>query len=352
LHFGNTAYEPPATSPAREVIIREGLDGAVVPDAAVGGGTNCGGGEDYWTEWGNHNFGQVEYFNVQNQVDISDWPCFSRYYVTFPLSSLPENNIILSATLRLHLFGNTGEGWDPPPRSSLIQVFTVNDAWDETTLTWNNAPVAQENVATRWVDPVDEYPGLPGIPYDWDVSGALADAYANGRPLRLAIWDADTGYHSGKYFHSSEEEDYNAIGRPTLIVNLGREAPDIDLHVLPPSGHEGDTVEFTFRFTGTGIPLTLTNTLPEELGTPQNLAVSGSDVVPQYDPATHRLTWQASPAADETITLQYVAMISTSETKSLVNTIHLTDADGYAVTESVSVLVNAVHCYLPLISRR
>ncbi len=352
LHFGNRAYEPPEATPASEVIIREGLDGAVVPDAAVGGGTTCGGGGDYWTEWGTRTYGQVKYFNVQNQVDVSDWPCFSRYYVTFPLASLPENRTVLSATLRFHLFGNAGEGWDPPPRASLIQVFTVSETWDEATLTWNNAPQAQENVAAQWVDPVDEYPGLPGIPYDWDVSGAVADAYAHGRPLRLALWEADTGYHSGKYFHSSEEEEYNALGRPTLIVTLGRPAPDVDLHVLPPSGHEGDTVAFTFRFNGTGVPLTLTNTLPEELGAPQNIEITGSDVAPHYDPATHRLTWQASPAAEETITLQYRTTINTPETKSLANTIHLTDADGYAVTKSISVLVNAHHCYLPLISRR
>jgi len=26
--------------------------------------------------------------NVQNQSDISDWPCFSKYYVTFPLDAV------------------------------------------------------------------------------------------------------------------------------------------------------------------------------------------------------------------------------------------------------------------------
>lgn len=52
-----------------------------------------------------------------------------------------------------------------------------------------------------WVDSVDAYPGMPGIPWEWDVSRAMAEAYASGAPLRLVLYEADWSYHRGKYFH-------------------------------------------------------------------------------------------------------------------------------------------------------
>lgn len=351
LRFGASTYAPPAAISTSPIFIREGLEGIVIPDSAVGGSTNCGSGYDYWTTWGNQNYGEYEYFNVQNQQDVADWPCFSKYYVTFPLDSLPAARVVISAALRLHHFGNAGEGWEPGPQPSLIQVFTVDAPWQEETITWNNAPLARENVAARWVDPVDEYPGLPGIPYDWDVSAAVAEAYTEGSDLQLAIYEADSAYHSGKYFHSSEEEEYNAEGRPTLIVTLGYRTPDLELIAMPQNGDEGDTIAFTLHVTGTNNALTLTNTIPEGLGMPTDLSVVGSSVSPVYDPATHRLTWQDQPADGEKVTVHYTTQIGTDKTETLKNTVYLTEASGLSTTESISLLANGVRCYLPLVSR-
>ncbi len=150
LNFGVPSYTPPAATPGGTVTIRHKLNGATVSDAAVGGYAVCGAGTDYWTQWGNttESFYSADHdrFNVQNQSDISDWPCFSKYYVTFPLNSLPAGKIVVSATLKLHQIGNAGEGWTPAPQPSFIQVLTVDRAWDEATLTWNNAPLASENI--------------------------------------------------------------------------------------------------------------------------------------------------------------------------------------------------------------
>lgn len=100
LHFGMPVYTPPAALPGGEVVVRDALDGAVVPDAAVGGTISnlCpGGAEHIWNEWGNLNYGDDSGFNLQNQSDIADWPCFAKYYVTFPLDALPPGKVILSA---------------------------------------------------------------------------------------------------------------------------------------------------------------------------------------------------------------------------------------------------------------
>ncbi|HLF27886.1 MAG TPA: DNRLRE domain-containing protein [Anaerolineae bacterium] len=223
LRFGLPTYTPPSAASTQVTTIRHKLDGAVVTDAAVGGYSVCGNGLDYWTEWGNANYGGDTDFNIQNQSDISDWPCFSKYYVTFPLSAIPSGKAIVSATLTLHHSGNAGNAGQAQP--SLIQVLSVGASWNEATLTWNTAPLATENVGRGWVDPVPPGCGSsvpwPCFARTFDVSYAVAQAYAAQQPLRLALYSADSDYHSGKYFTSSDTGDWNAAGRPTLQVRWG-----------------------------------------------------------------------------------------------------------------------------------
>jgi hypothetical protein len=205
------------------ITVQQGWQGANVPDAAVGGTTGnlCPGDSYYdWNQWGNANFGTTPDFNIQNQSDLADWPCYAKYYVSFPLSQIPVKKTIVSATLTLHEWG----GSDPnQAETSLIQVFTVADNWDPATVTWNNAPLALENVSQTWVAPIPPpgFAGWPGQAYSWDVSLAVAQAYAANQPLRLALYSADGAYHSGKYFTSSDAEDWDAAGRPTLLITYG-----------------------------------------------------------------------------------------------------------------------------------
>jgi len=225
LHFGMPVFSSPTSAPAGTVTIRNKLNGVTVPDAAVGGTTHnlCNANGDFWTNWGNANFAGEADFNIQNQGDIADWPCFSKYYVTFPLDTLPKGKAILSAKLTLHQWGNSGPLDLAQP--SLIQVMSVYDDWNETTLTWNNAPLAWENISQAWVTPINCDNGTgyawPCTPRTWDVSRAAAEAYALGKPLRLALYSSDSDYHSGKLFTSSETGDWNAEGRPTLTVVWG-----------------------------------------------------------------------------------------------------------------------------------
>ncbi|MFV9505128.1 MAG: DNRLRE domain-containing protein [Oscillochloridaceae bacterium umkhey_bin13] len=182
------------------------------------GGAVCGAGLDFWTEWGtsSRDAGRGD-FNIQNQSDLADWPCFSKYYVTFPLNSLPRGRVVVEARLILHHFGNAQPS-DAKP--SLIQVHVVEHDWDEQRLTWNNAPLASENVGAGWVPPLQATAPWPGIPREFELSRAVAAAYAANQPLRLVLYSADSAYHSGKYFVSSDTGDWNAAGRPTLIVTM------------------------------------------------------------------------------------------------------------------------------------
>ncbi len=224
LNFGLPTFTPPIAIPGGTIKIQNKLNGAIVKDSAVGGYSNCGTGLDIWNQWGNANYNGYTDFNIQNQSDVADFPCFSKYYITFPLDALPTNKAIISATLTLHQQGNSDPSQAQP---SLIQVFTVNEDWDPATLTWNNAPLPAENMSRAWVDPIQQgcsntsTPPWPCTPRIIDVSRAVANAYTAGKPLRLALYSADSDYHSGKYFTSSSTGDWNAAGRPTLDVLWG-----------------------------------------------------------------------------------------------------------------------------------
>lgn len=220
LRFGLPGYAAPARPVSGQATIRRATQAdAAVPDADVGSTiTNQCPGDDYaiWNEWANRNTGAAPDFNIQNQSDIADWPCFARYYVTFPLDAIPAGKQIVSATLTLHQFGNAGGANEAKP--SWIQVLTTNADWQEKAITWNNAPLAWENIGGAWVNPVTSTPSWPGIPWSWDVSYAVANAYASGQPVRLILYEADSAYHSGKYFVSSDTGDWNVAGRPRIDV--------------------------------------------------------------------------------------------------------------------------------------
>ena len=225
VRFGLPGYQRPGIATAGEAkIFRPTENDPSVPDADVGSAIeNQCPGDDFhiWNEWANRNYGDATGFNIQNQSDVADWPCFARYYVTFPIGAIPAGKVIISATLTLHQFGNAGEAGQAQP--SWIQVLTAAEDWQEETITWNNAPRAWENIGGRWVNPVAEglQPGWPGIPWTWDVSYAVANAYASGSPVRLILYEADEEYHSGKFFVSSDTGDWNVAGRPTLTVTWG-----------------------------------------------------------------------------------------------------------------------------------
>lgn len=224
LRFGLPGYTPSTVAASGAALIRRPTErDSAVPDADVGSAiTNqCPGDTNHiWNEWANRNYGSAPDFNIQNQADVADWPCFAKYYVTFPLSAIPPGKVIISATLSLHQFGNAGPANEA--ESSWIQVLTTAEDWQERTITWNNAPLAWENVGGRWVTPMRVPLNWPGVRWDWDVSYAVANAYRDGQPLvRLILYEADAAYHSGKYFVSSDTGDWNIEGRPALRVVWG-----------------------------------------------------------------------------------------------------------------------------------
>jgi hypothetical protein len=352
LSWGLPSYTPPPAIPDSTITIRHGLNGATVIDADVGGTSTCGAlaAPEYFPTWGELNYAGQTFLNIQNLGAVSDWPCLSKYYVTFPLDSLPPDKVIISAELILHHFGNAGQDAPPPgPQPSLIQVLTVNEDWDEATLTWNNAPLAGKNFTGTWVEPFEDPPGWPGVPRQWDVSLAVAEAHAEGAPLRLALYEADWAFHAGKYFVTSDAGEADQEARPTLVVTLGKPVATVIKTAFPHSGHQHDPITYTLSFLGTGETLTLEDTLPTGVSEPFNYGIEGTAVMPTYDDGLHRLTWSDAPASEQEVTIRYAVTITTDVPQALVNLANLHEEGGSTTTDSATVLANPYPVYLSLI---
>ena len=223
LMFGLPKYVPPVANNTSTYTVRNKLNGQVVTDGMVGGALGCGSTvTDRWNQLGNKSYPGANHVNIQNETDISDCNCFSKFYVTFPLSALSPGKGVISATVTLYQYGHAGP--DTPPYNvtnpSFIQVATINQDWNPATLSLNNAPLVKENISSTMVDIRTGQLVWPGKAASWDVSKALVDAYASGQPLRLVFYSSDSAYHTGKYFTSSYVGDWDATGRPTLQVNL------------------------------------------------------------------------------------------------------------------------------------
>jgi hypothetical protein len=226
------APEPFVEGTEQIITIRHGLDGDEVENASVGASeVLCSGDDSYNFGDGSESWGGNtvrNFFHIQNQADYSDWPCFAKIYVKFPLWKLPMDKVVVSARIILHHKLPTSAG-DQGERS-LIQVFPVANTlvdgqtpWTAANITWNNAPFPFENIAGTWVDRTGESEtGWDNLPEAvWDVTRAVAMAGSDAH-ISFALSSADTEYHTGKSFvESADFEDWgDQTQRPTLEITI------------------------------------------------------------------------------------------------------------------------------------
>ena len=224
LAFGIPSYDPPATANRGVTQVRQGLDNASVIDGHVGGHTTCGEEfqPDYFEGWGDANYAGYEQVNIQNQWDVADWPCFSKYFVTFPLDRLPDGKAVVSATLTMHLFGNSGQGGDA--RTAAV----ANPGADGCGGSGRGSNHLEQRTACLGKrefsvgGPGSRVPGWPGVPYVWDVSRAVAAAYCKGRAVAAGIVLRRYGTAQRQILHGVQHGGLERASAAQPVRNVGR----------------------------------------------------------------------------------------------------------------------------------
>ncbi len=272
LHLGYADYQPSSVTPAGTTVIRAASPtDNTVEDAWLGGGTDGIGGVGSDPQNGSDlNHGDDERLFVGSETAPTHFPFFNKSFLRFSLDAIPPGKEIISATLTLQHWGNAGQ------RSSLaeaswVSLYTISDDWQEMSITWNNAPLAQENIAAAWIEPLASFPGWDNTPfYNWNATQAVSQAYAAGEAANLAIYSSDSARDTSKYLTSSETGDWNQAGRPTLTVVWGNAPDGFSLGVTPATQaiNPGGVATYTIQVQASGnfsSPLTLTIQLPSAL---------------------------------------------------------------------------------------
>jgi hypothetical protein len=344
LHFGYADYELPLAVPRGTTVIRAtSPEDDAVEDAWMGGGGNCSGGHEGGSEI---NHGEDTGLFVGTETAPTHFPCFNKSYLRFSLDAIPPGQTILSATLTLHHWGNADPG---QARPSWVHLFIISDPWQEMTIHWNNAPPAQENVAANWIYPITEPVGWPGTPCDWDATYAVAEAYAEGHPVSVAIYGSDTAQHSSKYLTSSETGDWNTEGRPTLTVAWGQPLGVVNKQVRPVAVTNGDIVTYTLSWLGTGQTLSMADTLPSGLSAPGPINPSSGEA--SYNPIARQVVWTGEPAAGQAVTVTFPVTVQVGGPLALRNTAVLTANSVYTSSDTALIIVDGYSIYLPRIMK-
>ncbi len=346
LHFGYADYQsPPALAQGTTVIRAISPIDNTVEDAWMGGGGWCSSGHEGGTEL---NHGDDAELFVGTETAPTHFPCFNKSYLRFALDNLPPDKTIISATLKLHHWGNAGDPGQAQP--SWVHLFSITDPWDEMTIHWNNAPLAHENISATWINPFTGPLVWPGHPYTWDATQAVAEAYAAGQPVSLAIYGSDTEQHSSKYLTASETGDWNVTGRPTLTVVWGQPVASITKNVWPTTATAGQTITYTLALLGSGQPLTVTDRLPTQVSAPGTIQVSGGPAA-NYDVGQHQLIWTGSPATGQPVTITFPVTVQSSGPLALNNTAVLTDSDAHVTDDTAVLLVDPRQIWVPVVMK-
>lgn len=344
LAFNPPPYQPTEAVARGSAVVRRGMGNSVVEDAWMGGGGTCSGGHMGGSEV---NHGDSSDLFVGTETAPTHFPCYNKSFLRFYLPDIPPDQVIISATLTLHHWGNAGAPGQALP--SLVHLFTIADDWDEMTIHWNNAPLAQENVSITWIYPLGSHPGWPGVPYVWDATQAVAEAHAAEKPVNLAIYSSDWAQHSSKYLTSSETGDWNAEGRPTLRIVWGEQTAAIEKRVSPVAPSYEQMITYTLSLLGSGKALTLTDSLPAGVSAPGPIVSTVGSA--SYNAAQRQVEWNGMPTAGQAVTITFPVTVTALGRVALFNTAILTQTGGIVGTDTAVAIVEACQAYLPLIMR-
>lgn len=173
-------------------------------------------------------------------------------------------------------------------------------------------------------------------------------------------YQACSGYNCVAPYSDGYKARYAIVNNGTIYYELNggtivavRSAHDpwaeVDKRVQPVAPSKGDTITYTLNVLGNGLPLTLTDTLPDGLSVPGSIDVALGEAT--YDPDRRLVTWNGTPDAWQSVMIRYPATVRVDGPLALVNTGVLIDTDEHMSTDTATAIIDAYQCYLPLVMR-
>ncbi len=138
-----------------------------------------------------------------------------------------------------------------------------------------------------------------------------------------------------------------AEARPTLTVAWGDVAATLTKRAAPTRVTHGDRITYTLSLLGAGQTLALTDTLPSALSDP--LTLTATFGTPQYNNATRRLTWSATPNSGQAVTITYAVTATMNGPLAISNTATLAMPGSPPSAATAWVIVDGYAVWLPVI---
>ena len=145
-----------------------------------------------------------------------EYGCVIRSFIQFNINSLPSTAVITNAGLSLWYYDHAEASAADRP----LVLYRVTEAWNESTITYNNQP----NTSTTVVD-TETVPASPTNSFvTWDITN-LVKSWVSGTLPNYGVMlnDADYLHENFKLFYSSDWT--TASQRPTLNITYWDPAP-------------------------------------------------------------------------------------------------------------------------------
>lgn len=209
-----------------------------------------------------------------------------RSFINFPIDQIPKDREIISARLELYvLSGNAADG--------NISAGRIFNAWNESTLTWNNQPGSYEGYNAQIVS------NQPGWVY-WDATDFVKHWVQYPlEALGLRLTDDRETLETSKSFASSRHPDSNL--RPRLVVTYGH-APSRPTLTSPNGGEDIDKNHLITWQPSTDVE-TPQNQLRYHIQLSSNNGSSWKTIVALTDPGVVSVNYDFSSETESPISL-------------------------------------------------
>lgn len=158
-----------------------------------------------------------------------------RGYFQFDLSGIPAGSTVTSAKLNCftHYGGENGYPYGDATLDVRAKAIS-NDSWDESTITWNNAPSMGATLDTVTVTPTDD------VWYSWDVTSFVDSEAAGDQVASIGLISYNEAANEFVPF-SSSESSYTSQ-RPYLELTYVSWGPKEDNVQIPVSAGDNEFV--------------------------------------------------------------------------------------------------------------